>query len=299
MKQLYIILLIIFYSCNNVENKTYYDSGNLKTIKTVYCDSINIVTRFYDNDKKQKQKVQFQRTNFDSIAYFYKNGNLFKTGKQTKKGLKFDKWNYFTKAGNISETREFIIIKGNSTLNQNLYFNKNKDTLLAVNPTFNKYDQSEFRNDTLTDGRTNYAFFQFSDKTLPSNKITISNPLKAVVYLEAPIYRNQNSEIMVLLAKEKQNFNEDFSNEAKVKFDTFYCVKKDKTNGYLYKKSNQNLTSVFGRRFKSSGNKTLRGFVREFYNKNLEQSNKYSKVIYERRIYFVKRITVEPLTTTV
>lgn len=296
MKSILIILLIglVTFSCDKKNDaSTYYESGNLKTDISSKPDSLTIETTYYDNREKKIYNITYYKRDYDSLIYFYENGKVFKRGLLNKNGQKIKQWRYYTKNGTLSEMREFMIIKKESEINRNLYFNKRGDTMMSANTKFNKYDQDEFREDTIS-GVSNYAYFQFYDERPMSQKVTIDNPFKAIVYLDAPFYRN--SEIMVLLAKEENNFNEDFSNFSEVKCDTFYCVKKDKKNSHELKDSNQNLTAVFGRRFKTTGKKILRGYVREYYTRDLKVgekfADKFKTVTNERKIYFEKKVVV-------
>lgn len=296
MKQTFLLLIVItIFSCNRKnENKSYYDSGNLKSVTEYETDSLYTITDYYDNVRQEKYKVLFNKEGYDSIVYYYKNGNAFKTGLRNKNGVNIKKWNFYRRDGRLSETREFLIIKGEQELNQNWYYNEKGDTVAFANKKFNNYEQKEFLKDTLNSRMSNYAIFNYSDEPPLSEKVTIANPLKASVLVQG-IY--DKSEIMVLLAKENNNFNKNFSNISEVKFDTFVCVKKDKINGYIYRDSNQNMTAVFGRRFKSTGKKNIRGYVTEYYEKKVDSTDKlfgkFKTVTNERRIYFEKEVNLK------
>ena len=83
----------------------------------------------YYEQSNNKYKTIYHFQNYDSVVVFYRNGKMFKTGKQDKNNNLFGKWNYYNIDGFLSDTREFFIIGNDSKLNQIWFFNKKKDTI--------------------------------------------------------------------------------------------------------------------------------------------------------------------------
>ena len=294
MKYILFIFLIfsLFFACkrnNNEISKEYFDSGNLKYIEFFDQDSTRVISRYYDSKNQKIISNTYVKNDYDSIIYYYDNGEIFKEGKQNKLGLKFGNWNRYNKSGLLSDIREYFILKGKSILNRKFFLNKEGDTTW-YGREFNRYDQDEFRADTMTSRNSTMNLFDFYH----SNKdtIIIGEPFAASVRYNSPLARNYNSEIMMLLAKEKSNFNQDFSNEKNVVLDTFPNLKYDKVNQNNFQKGTSlEYVAVFGRWFDTPGKKILRGYVREYFER--EPTKEDSIIKGETRVYFEKEIYVK------
>ncbi len=278
-------------SCNdNNSNKEFYESGNLKTKYYLKHNDTVKIEHFYDEDGSKILKEVEGFKSFDSIKYFYQNGNTFKKGVVTKKGLKKGNWFRYTKEGLLSDIREYFIINDESIINRKFYFTKEGDTAWYASK-FNRYDQKEFSNDTLklASRNSNMTIFKFQSK----DTITLNEPFAAYVIHNSPLLRNYNSETMVLMAKEDFNFNEDFSNEREVKLDTFVNVNHDKTNKPIFENKGfeLNYVVVFGRWFSTPGEKIIRGYTREYFER--EPTENDDNVRGEYKVYFEKRIYVK------
>jgi len=288
---LLIIISIANYSCSNslkqnVE-KGYFPSGNIEYEK-IYSKK-NVLKEakyYYDTIGKKIKKKYHRKKEYDSVFLYYKNGIVYEEGKQKNNGLKYGNWNRYTIDSFLSDTREYFIIKNESILNRKFYYNKQEDTVWYAKK-FNRYNQEEFLKDTLNYRNSTMNLFDFYH----SDTIFINEPFTASIRCNSPLAREYNSEIMMLLAKETANFNENFSNESEVKLDTFYSLNIDETNRVNFPDANFNYVAVFGRWFKSPGEKLLRGYMREYFERNPTEND--SIVRGERRVYFEKKIFVK------
>ncbi len=247
---------------------------------------------YYDLPNEKEKQLIFHKTNYDSIIYYYDNGRVFKTGKKDLNGNLYDKWNYYTKDGFLSDTREYFLLNNKFNkgyrLNQIWYFNQKGDTMYYGNNSFNKYNQKDFFESQKNLKRSIFIRFDLYPK---EDTLNITEPFRGYAEDGFPFWTNNNSECYIVLAKEKYNFNKDFSNEEQVKLDTFFCLEKDKVNKKAFHNANQKHTVVFGRWFDNPGKKILRGYMVEFYRKKSTLND--SIVKQERRTYFEKTIYVK------
>lgn len=289
-KKFLLVLLTVGFlsSCgkNEKEEKTYYPSGNLESIKSYNNDSLVKTVILYDSILEIKYKEIYHKKGYDSIIFYYKNGILHKAGNMMNNGNYFGKWHSYTKEGLLSETNEYMVIKGETKLNQIWFYNQKGDTMYYGNKNFNIYDQDEFREDPNRLKESIAVHFYYSPDT-----ISLAEPFSAVAEDWHPLWKHRNSESYVVLGKEKFNFNEDFSNEHKVKADTFYCLEKDDLNRSSFPKSPPRYTVAFGRWFNTPGKKILRGYVEEKYTRIPTKEDDIS--MESRRTYFEKIIYVK------
>jgi hypothetical protein len=285
----YILISFLIISCTSEHIvKEYYNSGNLKTLKTFDEDNnLVIVKKYYDLPDNKIFSANFIKSKYDSIVYYYNNGGVFTTGKQDKSGKLFGKWNRYTRENFLSDTREFFITNKESNLNQLWYYNKKGDTLYYGNNKFNIYNQREFKTDRSDIKRSIFVRFKFSPN---GDTLSIASPLRAIAYDNFPIL-GKSSECYIVLAKEKFNFNKDFSNETETKLDTFHCLEKDKLNEKNYPNMDKKYSVAFGRWFDTPGRKILRGYMVEYRKRKPTPDD--SIVKQERRTYFEKIIYVK------
>lgn len=290
MKKIFILLIYITLCSCKKDNKEieFYPSSNIKSLKEYNDkDSLFKHTMYYDTFEKTPYKIIFKKNQYDSIVFFYKNGKIYKKGLQDLKQRKFGNWYRYTKEGFLSEIREFYIVGNDFLLNRQWYLNKKGDTLWYASK-FNKYNQKEFANDTLIYRNSSMIRFDFFSK----DTIKINEPFAASVICNSPLFRKYNSQIIMVLAKEKNNFDKNFSN--KVKLDTFYNLNKDLANKNGFPEANPNYVVVFGRWFDKPGEKKLRGYMIEYFERNptIQDSSVYG----ERKVYFEKTIYVKDST---
>ena len=155
------------------------------------------------------------------------------------------------------------------------------------NNKFNIYNQAEFRNES--DGEKTSIFVRFHNNV--NDTISLSEPYSGIAEDGFPFWENRNSESYVVLAKEKHNFNKDFSNEKEVKLDTFWCLAKDKINRGVLPEANQKHTVIFGRWFKNPGKKIVRGYMVEHYRRKANADDSITGE--KRRTYFEKIVYVK------
>lgn len=287
------IVSIFLNSCQSevVETKYFYDSGNLKELHLSESGKLNKTVYYYDNEESSIKKEKFLKADYDSLIYYYENGKIFKLGTEDKGNQRFGIWNYYTKEGYLSNSREYFIINNSwgtgSWLNQTIYFNSKGDTMFYGNNKFNIYDQKDFSEES--EGEKTSIFVRFHKNV--ADTISIAESFSGIAEDGAPFWASKNSESFIVLAKEKYNFNKDFSNEAQVKLDTFYCLEKDKNNKGILPEANQRHTVIFGRWFDTPGEKILRGYMIERYKR---KSTKNDSITGEtRRTYFEKKIYVK------
>ena len=279
-KILTIISLIFILGCKqenkweNMDSIVSYNSSNNKESEI----------EFYKDSKNKPFKIQVFKQNYDSIILNYKNGKKFKEGKITKDGVRFGKWNLYDPQGKLREIREFYNIQGSPILNRVWFLNKKGDTL-AWRSQDSIFKQKEFLQDTLGQRNSTFNYFIFSKDTLE-----IGEPLKAIAQVYTQILDKYDSDIIVLLAKENNNFNSDFSNYQEVKFDTFLSPMKDTLNRFMFKENHWDKNVVFWKSFKTPGRKILRGYVQEQTEKYPFKKDSVGEAF--SRIYFEKEVLV-------
>ncbi len=267
---------IRYYKSKNIALKIFFDSKN-KFSKSI---------QYYDTVGNLEYKIVYRKKEYDSIVYKYKNKLTYKKGLQDFKGRKFGNWNRYTNNGLLSETREYFIIENDYLINRQWYFDKKGDTLWFAKK-FNRYNQKEFSNDTLASRNSSMIRFKIYSK----DTIDIDEPFAACVICNSPLLREYNSQIIMLLGKENQNFNKTFSNVREVKLDTFHNLNLDKINRKNFVKANPNYVAAFGRWFDKPGKKVLRGYMLEYYDR--KPTAKDSSIRGERKVYFEKEIFVK------
>lgn len=243
MKIKIIILLFIsvFISCNHKSKSK----------------SENISVEYYSNDSVFRRTTHY--INFDSVFYFYRNGKLFKKGKQLNDSQKIGKWMLFDDMGNLREIREWFPYKGNSRLNRVWHLDSKGDTL-AWRTEDDIYKQKEFVNDTIGRRATSYDIIYFNKDTIKLNE-----PVIGYIEIGSHTITDYPANLRVLLATEKENYNYDFSNEKEVRLDTFYDLSIDTVNQKWFRGAKFRDLTTFGQWYDDTGEKTIRGFYQQFY----------------------------------
>ena len=227
-------------------------------------------------------------TDFDSVYYFYDNGILFKKGKQYKENQKFGNWELYDRDSVLREIREWFTIKGESRENRVWHLNKSGDTI-AWREEDSLYKQKEFINDTIYFRNTNYDYIWFNKDT-----INLNEPLTATVEIGSPVIRNYPANLRVLLARQEDNFNYDFSNEQEIKLDTFYDLTINTINQKWFPNANFKRIAIFGRWFDKPGEKIIRGYYQQYFKgpfKTRSDGKKTDSLI-GYKTYFEKKIFV-------
>jgi len=246
------LFLIFIYSCNNKVK-----SINYKIDKLLVNDSIIIYS------KKKKRIKKIIRVN-DSVYKQYDFGSkevLSSYGLINKDSLKIGTWFYYNSLGDSIKKEKYLIVGNNSILNERILYNDNGDIIFHKS----KYFHISLRKDT----------------------VKINEMIKGVVYLEANLFKNKNSNIQVLLSVDDiDDLSYDFSNENLIKLDTFPNISGNQEMKKDFKNFNHNLLSIFGKRYNSCGNKIIRGIIIEKYTQNLDSiDTKINKTYFEKEVF--------------
>lgn len=277
------MVLILIASCKNIQ-KEYYKSGALKKEFSTKDGKLHGTYKEYFENGKLKQIHNYSKgKNVDSSLYFYPNTNenvsvikywqenknyyqkeFYPNGKIKKEGMVHDsiilinEWKFYNKEGNLNEIKEYKNIAGKTYLNQTYNLNNKGDTL--------EYG-------------TNNIEIKLSKDTVKLNE-----PFRATAFLRARFFKDKNSYISVYLSHGASQFNKDFSNQNIIKKDTFYNLSIDTVNQKWYRDIDYNRLVVFGKWFDTIGSKSVRGYVSEFYERDI--TKKDSSVMKEVRTYF-------------
>lgn len=116
--------------------------------------------------------------------------------------------------------------------------------------------------------------------------------LKAIVELKTPFFENDSSKIFVILEND-ENFplKEDLSNEYDIPIEGFENLGRDTINQKWFREYDFNKASTFGRKFSTSGNKKIRGYILEYISKEPPLDSVANKELY-RKYYFERDVYV-------
>tara|TARA_R110000751_G_scaffold307580_1_gene429608 strand:- start:1855 stop:2694 length:840 start_codon:yes stop_codon:yes gene_type:complete len=246
---------------------------------------------YYKNQTEFKKVTHYK--DYDSVHYFYRDGNIFKRGKQLNEKQKIGNWVLSDKEGNIREIREWFPFDGYSRLNRIWHLNKNGDTL-ASRTDDGIYQQKEFVNDTVSRRATTYDIIFFNRDTLKMNE-----PLIGTVEIFSHLIRDHPANTRVLIAREENNYNYDFSNEKEVKLDTFYDLTKDTINQKWFEGAEFRDLATFGQWYDTVGEKTLRGFYQQYFmgpTELDEDGMKIDSIIGPKTFFEHKFIVIDSIT---
>lgn len=239
---------------------------------------------YYSNNSNVIFRKNIAKTDFDSVFYFYENGNLFKRGKQTKEGHKFGNWELYDNNSNLREIREYFYVQGDLIINRAWFLNNTGDTL-AYRKENGIFDQKEFINDTINQRNSSYNTFNF----ITNDTIDISDHYFAFASCGSPLLRDYESKILVVVDN-TNSLKKDFSNIASIKMDTFYYAKIDTIHNTNFDNYDLEKVAAFSGKFKSEGEKIIRGYMLEYTDKYPADNNEMAKA--ESRTYFEKTIFV-------
>ncbi|WP_375587448.1 hypothetical protein [Flagellimonas aurea] len=287
---LIIILLLLGCGRNKIET-TLNENGDIIE-KRFYNenDVLSKVIRYYDRDPSLEFKITYKKSEFDSIIYYYDNGNIFKKGKRDLNSQLLGKWDLFDRDGNKREIREFVVWNGKAQLNRTWFLNRSGDTL-AWREEDEVFKQQEFIHDTLAVRYTTFNVFKFNKDTIKLNE-----PIRGVAYCYSPMLEEYNSEIRVIVDSENESFNSDYSNEDEISVQVFSNLEKDTSNQKWFrniKKRNLKYTAIFGNWFESTGPKTIKGFIEEYAIGPFEDQDAdsiTSRTFFEKQIYVLDSI---------
>lgn len=238
------------YFENNKIKKEHFFSNGYKDSSRIYSKSGNHTsTLVHKEDKKL-------------VRYFYENGTIEAKGIFIEDSIPLGEWRYYDKQGNLTEIKDFLIIENRPILNQNWVL--------------------DLRGDTIKD-KSNYF-----ELIMEKDTIFLSEPIKAKVDLIAPFFKDKNSSIMVVIAKDYSiDFNDDFSNKNEVKKDTTFNLNLEKDmRGALGLESDFRRTCIFGKYFNDIGSHKLRGIIVEYYYTENAIPDSLGNNYYEKMQYF-------------
>lgn len=122
-----------------------------------------------------------------------------------------------------------------------------------------------------------------------SDTVIVNEYLKSFAFLEKPYFKN--SGMMVYVENDDDyTLQKDLSNELDINMDIFPNLNHDAINQKWMKGNDFYRTTVFGRKFKSIGKDTIRGYILEYQNKDLSidsvfKSEKVKRYYFEKEIY--------------
>lgn len=246
----------------NGKFKEFYTNGNVKELKE-YKDGKEIDSSiFFYKDIPNKVKY-IDHILEDSIKRIFYNvlGHKESEG-YIVKNRPLGKWVFYNEDNLIKNIREYKRINGSDYINQEWYLNQNEDTI---------YEQS--------------YFFEIVSK----DTFFIKEDFKAALILKVPFYKNNDSEIEVVVAspESKYDFKADFSNVKNVRKKSFYNLSKDVKNQKWFSGINGNFKHIaaFGKKINHTGNQIIRGYILEYTNDSINRK--------ERKMYFEKTIFVK------
>lgn len=111
--------------------------------------SNEIEIEYYENGTEYKKIVHLK--NFDSVYYYYRNGNVFKNGEQLNEEQKRGKWLLYDQESNLREIREWFPFEGSYILNR-------------------VWQQKEFINDTVGRRASTFDVVYFNRDTIELNE---------------------------------------------------------------------------------------------------------------------------------
>ncbi|MBA3987148.1 MAG: hypothetical protein H0X63_11380 [Flavobacteriales bacterium] len=129
--------------------------------------------------------------------------------------------------------------------------------------------------------------------TLLNDSIRLNEHLKAIAYIETPFFIDKNVRLIVYLENDENDpLKKDLSNERDIPFDLFISLDQDEYNQKWFKDYHFETSVVFGKKFSTPGEKTLRGYFLEYYGGNYDPKNdivledgKMEKKYFEKTIY--------------
>jgi hypothetical protein len=229
------LIVILISSCNKERlEKKYYKNGNLKSLKLTFKDSKKKILEeydtvgnltlkgFYTNDIRdslvgynKNKTLSFKKRFKDNGTYcreYDKNGILEREGIYVYDTIKADWWNFYKK-GLLEAKREYVIVCDDYYLNQVIFFNKQKDTVLKMNKIYNASTFFEIKKNNSTDSLK--LSFNVSSKFV-NNKLELVI-LKGTNCEEEPdvvIQLNSNRGIITLDKKysDRKGFFFDYNN---------------------------------------------------------------------------------------
>jgi len=252
-----LLISIIYLSCSENENtvREYYSNGNIK-LEIRMLNNQKIITHYYE--KYENIIEQYKLKENDSCYYqesYFPNGLLKNKGKIYLDSLKMGIWEFYNANGYVSDVREYLLINNTSYLNQRWLISSESDT------TGGNFLQVTMK-DTVKVGEVNRIHFQ----------------------LRAPLF-SLESESFVLITKDMDSLNSDFSNQNKIVWDTIYSVGKKYKDNEEFKSYNHDVLVDL---ISKNGNNRLAGIFVEKEFKELDTLDFITRNIYFDLSYFAE-----------
>jgi len=260
-KQFIYIISILVLSCCKENNRSqakleYYLNGKIKS-KTTIVDGKKTVHNFFENNENVVKSIITEVNDTLSHAMYYDLAhNLKEEGDFYLDSLKIGKWKIYDTIGRASDVRDYILIENNSYLNQRWVMNQDNDTIGG------NYFLVKMK-DTIDFGEVNRIYF----------------------LLKQPLF-SEDSEAFVLLPKDGQNLENDFSNQNEIEWDTIFSLGTKFESNQDLKFRNHDI--VFDAYSKDKGKMNLKGILVEKEPGGDESVDFKTRNIYFDIPYFVK-----------
>lgn len=258
----YIFLALAFYTCKKGTQSSsiieYYENGKIKS-KTSYSNGRKTVIQYFNNKENNAEAIiRSQGDSMSHVMCYYPNNKLRSIGNFYLDSLKVGKWKYYNNNETLNDINEYLIISGQSYLNQRWVFNEIGDTIGG------NFFEVKMK-DTINQDEANRFHF----------------------FLKKPLFSSNNSESYILLPKDDRKLNKDFSNKDAIEWDTIHSIRTKNT-------SNQNLKSrhydiLLDTYSEDSGDLSLIGILVEKDLREIDSIDFVTRDIYFDIPYFVKK----------
>ncbi|MEM8765638.1 MAG: hypothetical protein AAGD88_17620 [Bacteroidota bacterium] len=251
---------------NGKGEKTFYEKNGVLKKKDFFTDSqMDSSVYYFEGDEKRIREIWSYDKNEIEVLRYNSKGQLTKRGKTLKKKstFKIGKWKYSDHDTKMDSIVEYINLNGKSYPNQIWVMTSEGDTIY---------------------GRGNY-FDIYKKDTVPVKEVA------RVQFILMEPSLNINSEVLIVVPKEDEKLNPDFSNIFEIERDTLFSMKND---GILRQnipdETPVNHIVEFGIQFEKAGKRRIRGVLIEYFQ---SKNNDFkSDSLIERRLYFSDSILV-------
>lgn len=288
MKNSYLIffffVFVVFFSCGqkdqiqhiekevlNGKYEEFYDNGNLK-VKHIYNEGVKVDSSIYLYKTGNIRQIMYHLRN-DSVSLnklYDEFNNKIAEGYSLKndKDYRIGKWIFYENSLERDSIVEYINVDKNPYVNQVWILNS-------------------ITGDTI---RNKGNFFHIYMR----DTVSLGEILHIRCYLYLPYY-SYNSEMEVVLPKNDDELENDFSNFDKIEKEIFYSLKNDDIPHMNIPNSvPKNHYADFGLKYKNVGEKRIRGAIVEYINVNIKTKNGLDSITrLERRLFFDRKIYVK------
>ena len=239
-KTIFLFLTLTLLSCNEADEKLYYNSGNPKQFDFYSNeDKPDSSIFYYDHYKHPVKRQQFWNDSTSYVKNYSKEGLLTGEGYYNNGSNRIGKWTYYS--NDTIKVFEYKNIRGEEYLNQSWIKNSKGDTI---------------------------GGHYYSLRT--KDTINVNEIINLRFFLESPIL-SPDSELLLLLPETSKSFSSDFSDEYRIEVDTILNLKHDSLNNHL-KELPLNHMLMVNLEFATTGKKRVRGILKETYKKTFKDS---------------------------